>query len=398
MKAMPATMTEKLYRSDGYVSEFEAEVTVVDGDCVVLGGTAFFPGGGGQVCDTGAIGGVRVTEVREENGEILHKVPGHTFKVGDKIWCSVDWDRRYDLMKGHTAEHLLFSSMKRAVPELNIVKIYISPESKYTVVDADVPWDKISEAVCFANRVIDENQPVRWTYVDKDHTDGIRGNFDKIEDEKVSVVEIGDVDASACCGVHVMETSEIGAIFVTKKVSAGKEGYEIHFEIGQDAIQSAVRMGISCHSIVEIMGSKPADIEKSVQNMANELSVTKKQLKYNLQQALKRLKPSKIGNTDFYWGVYGTSDTKQLSATAETIKSDGGVALFMAVGKTVSVILTSGVPEVDCREVLNEAIVPLGGRGGGKPGFAQGGIADNSVEAIDRAFDAVYESVRKRLV
>ena len=53
-------MTDELFKDDAYVSEFEAEITSVDGDYVTLGGTAFYPGGGGQVCDTGIIGGVKV--------------------------------------------------------------------------------------------------------------------------------------------------------------------------------------------------------------------------------------------------------------------------------------------------------------------------------------------------
>ena len=164
-------MTDDLFKDDAYVSEFEAEITAVDGDYVTLGGTAFYPGGGGQVCDTGIIGGVKVVEVKEADGEIVHKVPGHRFSVGDRIWCSVDWDRRYDLMKGHKAEHLLFNSLHRQDPELNIVKIFISPESKYVIVDRDIGWDKISVAVRFANKVILENHSVRRSVMSKDDPD-----------------------------------------------------------------------------------------------------------------------------------------------------------------------------------------------------------------------------------
>ena len=123
-------MTDEIFRDDGYVFEFEANILSVEGDQVVLDTTAFYPGGGGQVCDTGSIRGQRVTEVRYKGDDIVHIVPGNDLKVGERIWCSVDWDRRYDLMQGHTGEHLLFCSLKRQCPELEIVKIYISPESK----------------------------------------------------------------------------------------------------------------------------------------------------------------------------------------------------------------------------------------------------------------------------
>ncbi len=256
-------MTDELFKDDAYVSEFEAEITSVDGDYVTLGGTAFYPGGGGQVCDTGIIGGVKVVEVKEADGEIVHKVPGHRFSVGDRIWCSVDWDRRYDLMKGHTAEHLLFNSLHRQDPELNIVKIFISPESKYVIVDRDIGWDKISVAVRFANKVILENHSVRRSVMSKDDPDisKIRVKLDRIEEDEISVVEIEDVDLAACCGIHVMETEEIGAIFVSKKTSAGKDGVEIHFEIGEKAVDESMSLATSCLSIIDGLGSKPSESE-----------------------------------------------------------------------------------------------------------------------------------------
>ena len=153
-------MTDEIFRNDGYVFEFEGEVTSVDGEWVELGGTAFYPGGGGQVCDTGLMGGIPVTEVTYRGKNIFHKVPGHQFVIGDRMWCSVDWDRRYDLMMGHTAEHILFNALHRQDPDINIVKIYIGTDSKYVVVDRDMDLDKIGEAVKFANTVIDDNHPV----------------------------------------------------------------------------------------------------------------------------------------------------------------------------------------------------------------------------------------------
>ena len=91
-------MTDEIFRQDGYLFNFEAEVVSVKGDDVVLDVTAFYPGGGGQVCDTGSIRDHRVTEVRYEGKDIVHVVPGNDLEKGDMVWCSVDWDRRFDLM------------------------------------------------------------------------------------------------------------------------------------------------------------------------------------------------------------------------------------------------------------------------------------------------------------
>lgn len=390
-------MTDELFKDDAYVSEFEAEITSVDGDYVTLGGTAFYPGGGGQVCDTGIIGGVKVVEVKEANGEIVHKVPGHRFSVGDRIWCSVDWDRRYDLMKGHTAEHLLFNSLHRQDPELNIVKIFISPESKYVIVDRDIGWDKISVAVRFANKVILENHSVRRSVMSKDDPDisKIRVKLDRIEEDEISVVEIEDVDLAACCGIHVMETEEIGAIFVSKKTSAGKDGVEIHFEIGEKAVDESMSLATSCLSIIDGLGSKPSDIERTISNMKHELESCKRMLKESTISMIRTLKPVNVGGVDVYAGIFHTSDRSVLTDAAERYKEDGAVVAFIGVGDNLTVLLASGDKRVDCKKLISETLSEFGGRGGGKPDFAQGGVADTAMK--ERILESLMKGIEHSL-
>ena len=390
-------MTDELFKDDAYVSEFEAEITSVDGDYVTLGGTAFYPGGGGQVCDTGIIGGVKVVEVKEANGEIVHKVPGHRFSVGDRIWCSVDWDRRYDLMKGHTAEHLLFNSLHRQDPELNIVKIFISPESKYVIIDRDIGWDKISVAVRFANKVILENHSVRRSVMSKDDPDisKIRVKLDRIEEDEISVVEIEDVDLAACCGIHVMETEEIGAIFVSKKTSAGKDGVEIHFEIGEKAVDESMSLATSCLSIIDGLGSKPSDIERTISNMKHELESCKRMLKESTISMIRTLKPVNVGGVDVYAGIFHTSDRSVLTDAAERYKEDGAVAAFIGVGDNLTVLLASGDKRVDCKKLISETLSEFGGRGGGKPDFAQGGVADTAMK--ERILESLMKGIEHSL-
>ena len=390
-------MTDELFKDDAYVSEFEAEITSVDGDYVTLGGTAFYPGGGGQVCDTGIIGGVKVVEVKEANGEIVHKVPGHRFSVGDRIWCSVDWDSRYDLMKGHTAEHLLFNSLHRQDPELNIVKIFISPESKYVIVDRDIGWDKISVAVRFANKVILENHSVRRSVMSKDDPDisKIRVKLDRIEEDEISVVEIEDVDLAACCGIHVMETEEIGAIFVSKKTSAGRDGVEIHFEIGEKAVDESMSLATSCLSIIDGLGSKPSDIERTISNMKHELESCKRMLKESTISIIRTLKPVNVGGVDVYAGIFHTSDRSVLTDAAERYKEDGAVAAFIGVGDNLTVLLASGDKRVDCKKLISETLSEFGGRGGGKPDFAQGGVADTAMK--ERILESLMKGIEHSL-
>lgn len=393
-------MTEELFKTDSYVSEFEAEITKIEGDRIVLGGTAFYPGGGGQVCDTGTMGGFRVTETSYDGDEIVHTVPGHGFKVGDRIWCSVDWNRRYDLMKGHTAEHLLFNALHRQDPEMGIVKIYISPESKYVVVDRDISWEDIRDAVRFANGVIAENHTVIRSVINRNDPEmsRIRAKLDRIAEEEIDVVEIEDVDLAACCGIHVMETGEIGALFVDRKVSTGKEGMEIHFVLGEKAIERSMDLAFSCLSIVDDLGSKPGDVVRTVSNLKKELKSTRRQLKESVVSSLRSVTPYVVNGTDVYEGVFPTSDRSILVESAESCKNRGGVAAFIGEGDGLIVVLASGNDRIDCRNIVNDVLGRFEGRGGGKKDFAQGGIPDiGSCEKVADAFRiAIRESLEEK--
>ncbi|KUE73377.1 alanyl-tRNA editing protein [Candidatus Methanomethylophilus sp. 1R26] len=387
-------MADEVFRHDGYLSEFESEVTAVDGDKVVMNLTAFYPGGGGQVCDTGTINGKRVTEVRYEGKEIVHIVPGNDFRPGMRVWCSLDWDRRFDLMMGHTGEHLLFCSLHREDPDLAITKIYISPEDKYVIVNHDVSWEKIRSALAFANKAIRDNLTVRKTVMARNDPDlaKVRIKLDRIpEDEEITVVSIGDIDYSACSGVHVQETSELGMLFVDRKVSAGRDGVAIHFKVGDAAADAAISLAATCLEVIDETGSKPELVVKTVANMKHNLEAAAEASKEAAKKGVGSLEPETVGGTAFYSGVFPGADRKVLAEAVEKLKAEGAVCAFIAVGETANIMLGSGSPKVDCRKVLPKVLGMFGGRGGGKPDFAQGGIPDASKAA--EALEALKKEV-----
>ncbi len=376
-------MTEEIFRHDGYQFEFEAKVVSVDGELVILNRTAFYPGGGGQVCDVGTLNGIPVTEAfYDKEGDVAHRVPGHGLKPDEDVWGSVDWERRFDLMMGHTGEHILFGSLKREVPDLAISKIFISPDSKYVIVNDDVEWDVIRNALRTANDVIRKNLTVSRVMMDRNDPDleeKVRIKLENVpEDEAVSVVAIGDFDYSACSGIHVMETLELGMIFVNRKVSAGKEGVAIHFKVGDEAAEAAMDLADVCLRTVEATDSKPEDLVKTVTNMRTELASSRTSLKELSEMLFSSLEPEDVNGVPVYSISVPGADRRVMSESAERIKGTGGVAIFVSAGESVSAMLASGSDRVDCKKILSDSLARFGGRGGGKSDFAQGGIPDLS--------------------
>ena len=393
------TMTDEIFRHDGYVFEFEANVVSVTGDEVVLDSTAFYPGGGGQVCDTGEIRGTRVTEAfRNKDGDIVHRVPGNDLKPGERVWCSVDWDRRYGLMQGHTGEHLLFCSLKRQCPDLAITKIMISPESKYVIVNHDITWEQVRAAEAFANQAIVDNLTVTKSVMDRDDPDleNVRIKLDRIpEGEEITVVAIGDIDLSACSGVHVMETSELEMLIVDRKVSAGKDGVAIHFKVGQEAKDAARDLATTALEVVDEIGCKVEDSPRAVANMRRDLDIQGRLLRQAAKALAAAVPEREVGGVPVYAAVLPGSDRSVLTDAAESVKARGGVALIVGVTDTLSVIMASGDGRVDCRKALPEVLKAFGGRGGGKPDFAQGGVQDPS--AADDVLKALEDAVSASL-
>ena len=113
-------MTKRLYDIDSHQTETQSRVVSCspagDGFDVTLDQTVFFPEGGGQPSDTGLLGSVVVSHVREEDGEIYHRVD-RALTVGSTVTGTIDWARRFDLMQQHTGEHLLSFSFYVCSPQ-----------------------------------------------------------------------------------------------------------------------------------------------------------------------------------------------------------------------------------------------------------------------------------------
>ncbi|HIJ00197.1 MAG: alanyl-tRNA synthetase [Candidatus Methanomethylophilaceae archaeon] len=375
-------MTIRLYKRDPYLFEFEGLVEEIDGEWVRLDGTAFYPGGGGQASDHGSIQGIEVTACEERGEELWHLVPGHNLKEGDIVWCSVDWERRYDLMRGHTAEHMLFAALQRVCPEINLIKIDIGKDRKRLTVDRRVDWHTILTAQTAVNLAIEKNLTVsRYEIPRQDaEEEGIRVKLDRIDDNYVEVVEIGDFDRAACSGIHVMETGELEAVFVERISSAGGGAWNIDFKIGRDAIYSALRLANMALEAEDILSCPQENLIKTIENLKNTMEKMRRAVSSLSQIALSSLKPRNIGGLEVYAEIYYSLPRKEMQEAAEKIRNKDGVAILISVDERIDLVLSSSErSEVDCLKMMEKCVRPLGGSGGGKRNFAQGSIPDPSL-------------------
>jgi len=236
-------MTEMLYHSDSYLKEFEAVVTdvVSEAGTVVLDRTAFFPGGGGQPNDTGRLqfGGVSVavTKASRDGDHILHHVEGQVPEVGSQVTGKIDWERRYQLMRTHSAMHVLCGVVWRdysaQVTGGNMDPLKGRMDFEFENFSADLVHD-IEEKV---NNEIQKGRAVHARVLPRGEAekipDLIRTKINLLPDslQEIRVVEIDGLDLQADGGTHVANTKEIGTFKIVGHKSKGKINKRLKVEI-----------------------------------------------------------------------------------------------------------------------------------------------------------------------
>jgi misacylated tRNA(Ala) deacylase len=229
--------TELLYLRDAYLREFDATVVAVDGTRVALDRTAFYPTGGGQPHDTGLLGGFEVAAVRKDGDLVWHDVQTDSLDIGDVVHGEIDWDRRHQLMRTHTALHVLcgviWNEWGKAVTGGNM-----EPLSARMDFEFDPLPEGFGETVeRKVNEALAAGYPIEVSFLPRDTAvqdeDLIRTKVNLIPESvsEIRVVDIVGLDRQADGGTHVRTTDEVGRIRVLKTESKGKGNKRIRLEV-----------------------------------------------------------------------------------------------------------------------------------------------------------------------
>jgi Ser-tRNA(Ala) deacylase AlaX len=231
-------MTRKLFWEDAYVREFDAIVSSVDGNQVVLDQTAFHPRGGGLVGDTGTLGGVKIADtIKGGDDSIVHVLEQPAaFAVGNSVHGVIDWDRRHRIMRMHTSAHLLSAIFNKETGAL-ITGNQIEPDkSRVDFSLDDFDRERMLVYCGQANEAIAKNPPVKTYFMKREEALKIPG-ITKLASvmppdvKDLRIVEIEGYDLQADGGVHVKNLGEIGKIEPLKFENKGKSNRRMYFTI-----------------------------------------------------------------------------------------------------------------------------------------------------------------------
>ncbi len=237
-------MAKLLYQYDSYLREFKATVVKVKDNRVFLDQTAFHPGpSGGLDTDKGYLvtpgeEKLDVLQAFEEEGDVAHLVSEGKLSVGEEVRGVIDWERRYRMMRLHTASHVLLAVLYKRYGAL-VTGGHIAPEGARD--DFDISgvgnWkEAIAAAVEEANTLLRKGLDVKVYWLPREEALKIPGIV-KLADRfpptasEVRIVEIPGVDVQADGGPHVRNTSEVGQIIVQKMESKGVRRKRVYYTV-----------------------------------------------------------------------------------------------------------------------------------------------------------------------
>mgnify|MGYP001108563829 FL=1 len=399
---------EKLYYDDPYLRDFTAEIVNIEEHLgkfrVTLDKTAFFPGGGGQSCDTGMIGDHKVIDVYEENDIVYHIVEKKPIKIHN-VKCKIDSERRTDGMCQHLGQHVLsgcFFNLFNA----NTFAIHLGADISTVDIYGVLTEEQIRAAERLANKVIGDALKVESFIPTKSELKKLtlRRALPNTK-EDIRIVKIGDdFDINACCGLHPKSTLDLRLIKI-KKFEKHKEGTRIEFLSGNRAIEDSYKKDEFQNSICKYLNCNVNEAVNGIKNLNNNLKEANEINKsLNITLANYQVKElidnaETVGEFKIIKSIFDNENLKYINNLTSKLVETPNTVTLMAVKSEDKVNLifacTKGIKEIKVNEVLKDAISLIDGKGGGSPFMAQGAGKNNANldGALDYAFNKIKEMI-----
>jgi alanyl-tRNA synthetase len=384
----------RLYYTDSFLAEFDAQVVEVIATPrpgVVLDRTAFYPTSGGQVFDTGWLevqgGRLGVVEVAEQDERILHYLEAAPvgWAPGAHVHGTIDFVRRRDHMQQHSGQHVLSAAFLRLF-DMPTVSFHMGDEA--CTIDLETKSataEQIDHAEDLANQVVMEDRPVEIRFVSLEEARGLGlRKLPPVEREQLRLIDIRDFDLTACGGTHVGSTGQIGAILV-RKTEKVRQGVRVEFVCGGRALAAARRDHAALNETAGVLSAHIWEVPQQVRKAQDDAKTARK-LRSELLNELAELhagcllrETPEANGFHLVVRTFPDRDLEFIKLLAQKLVRTNGkraVALLGAGAGSPTLVFaqTAGLP-FDMGALMKEALVEVGGRGGGTKDMAQGGLA-----------------------
>lgn len=373
-------MTEKLFYRDAFLKEFSGAVL----DCreekgqwvVTLDRTAFYPEGGGQPADHGTLRNVRVLDVREKDGEVLHFCDGKV-DIGTEVDGAVDWGRRFDFMQQHSGEHIV-SGILCGKFGCDNVGFHIGHELVTIDFNAALSTEDVVFVENLANKYIWEDHPIQIDWPSPAELETLSYRSKKALEGQVRIVRWPEADCCACCGTHVRSSGQVGMV---KLISCQKfrDGVRIEMAAGERALKWANQVAAQNTRISQLLSAKPGETAAAVERMQREIFLLKGRVA-GLEEKDFARKAEELAGTGDVLLVEGPMSGESLRKLCGLVREKCGGRCAVFAGADGTYQYAVGQDGGDLRGLAKELNGKLNGRGGGKPEFVQGSVQAGEAE------------------
>jgi alanyl-tRNA synthetase len=395
-------MTVRLYYTDPYASEFDAEVVRVeehDGRAAaILDRSAFYPTSGGQPFDTGTLGTARVVEVIDgDDGNLRHVLEG-TVGAG-KVHARIDWARRFDHMQQHTGQHVLSAAFDK-LAQARTESFHLGSAVSTIDLGREVLPPAIARAEDEANRIVWEDRPVHIRFADAEAAAALPLRKETGRTGTLRLIDVEGFDLSACGGTHVARTGAIGVIAVTGWEKF-RGGTRVEFVCGGRALRSHRVLRDVVTGSVRTLSVLPGELPAAIERLQGELKDARRTIKgllsdlavHEAARLVAEAEPA--GAARIVARALDGWDVGSLKTIAScVVERSGHVAVLLGTPAPAPVVIArSADVALDCAAVLRILMEKFGGKGGGRPELAQGGgVAGPIPDALEFAKRTVQES------
>lgn len=378
--------TIALYDNQSHLREFDAEILdcqpVSNGWAVILDQTAFYPEGGGQPSDRGALGGRAVLDVQKVDGQIVHLCDG-PLAVGERVHGAIDWQHRFDLMQQHSGEHIVSGLIHNRFGYDN-VGFHMGAEVMTIDFSGPITHQQLMEIEQEANEIVWENQETEILYPTQEELAQIAYRSKKALTGQVRLVRYPGVDVCACCGTHVDRTGEIGPIKLLSCVRF-HEGVRVELICGGRAMDYLRAVAEQNRQISGLLSAKPLETAHHVQRLMEELERVRYELN-GCRMELIDYKAATFAHQGRALCFEENLTMEQLRRLAGAIdKQVEGVCVVFSGNDKAGYQYAIAHKNGDVRDFTKKLNERLGGRGGGKPAFTQGWVGASRA-AIEEFF------------
>lgn len=380
--------TKLLYYDDPRRMEFQATVLGTFDGAVILDETYFYPEGGGQEADTGSIGGLKVTDVQLVGGVVVHRLgeDGRPTE-GKRVSCRVDPSRRLRLTRHHTATHIV-NGAARAVLGSHVWQTGAHKYEDHATLDIthyeNLSQEELEAIESLANGVVLENRNVKQGFEPREVAEAEHGfvlyQGGSIPGKMLRIVDIENFDVEACGGTHLFQTGEVGLIKLLRSRRIQDGVVRLEYVAGEAALESFREQERTIRDASEVLKTKPEDLPRAAKRLQRDWKRLSKEVeRYRASEAAKTVDEILAAAEDV--GGFGlvthsqTGEMDDLLPLAREILAKPGLVCVLGARDGSASIVVGRSPDValDASRVVREAAAMLGGKGGGKPDFAQGG-------------------------